>query len=193
MTDDDDFGKLLADLSEAEEPVLPFRWEDLSHVPVGLHGYRRVSAEATWSLALPSGRTIRLSMLQQGGTHAGILAGSARSDWFNDRVVKNAIEFAARRLDCEPEEIAVLQPLLLRSLEKKRPQDPGPEEIAVDYLPPVRTLAVFESSPVRDSDAMFSTLPVLWFQNAFGPPEIGHVTNQLRLLDWDRIASDGSL
>ena len=51
---------------------------------------------------------------------------------------------------------------------------------------------MFDSSPVSDPDAMFSTLPVLWFQNSYGLPEAGHVIDQLRALDWDRLAQDGS-
>lgn len=193
MPEPDDIGHLLTELSEYEDPVLPFAWKDLPHEPVGPYGYRARAGKAAWSLTLTTGRVIRLVSIRQIGTHAGVLCGSPRSyPEFNDHLVKSAIGYLAQDLKCEKAEIAVLPPLLLRAIEKKPAREPGPEEIAVDYLPPVRTLAMFDSSPVSDPDAMFSTLPVLWFQNAYGLPEAGHVTEQLRALDWDRLAQDGS-
>jgi hypothetical protein len=193
MPEPDDFDHLLANLDECEDPVLPFDWKNLPHEPVGLNGYRPRAAKAAWSLALTTGRVIRLVSIRQIGTHAGVLCGGPRSiPEFNDRLVKSASGYLAQEIECEKAEIAVLPPALLRAIEKKPTREPGPEEIAVDYLPPVRTLAMFDSSPVSDPDAMFSTLPVLWYQNAYGLPEAGHVTEQLRALDWDRLARDGS-
>lgn len=86
----------------------------------------------------------------------------------------------------------VLAPRLLRTAEAKQPDGQEPGSAAVDFLPPVRTLARFESSPVVDKDADWSSLVVLWFQDTYGPPEAGHVTEQLRSLDWDRLARDMS-
>ena len=192
MPEPDDFGHLLEELGEYEEPLLPFDWKDLPHEPVGPNGYRARADRAKWSLTLASGRVIRLDSIRQIGTHAGVLCGSPRSDSeFNARLVKNAIGYLARELECEDAEIAVLPPLLLRSIERKLAREAGPEEKAVDSLPPVRTLAIFNSSPIVPGE-MFSTLPVLWFQNTYGLPELGHVTEQLRALDWDRLARDGN-
>ncbi len=193
MPEPDDFDDPFEDLGSYEAPVLPFDWKSLPHEPVGPNGYRPRAAKAAWSLALATGRVIRLTSIQQIGTLAGVLCGGPRSvPDFNDHIVKNAVGYLAQDLKCKESEIAVLPPLLLRSIERKPPREPRPEEIAVDYLPPVRTLAMFESAPVSDPDAMFSTLNVLWFQNGYGLPEAGHVTDQLRALDWDRLAQDGS-
>lgn len=193
MTEPDDFDDLLDDSGAYVDPVLPFDWKSLPHEPVGPYGHRARAAQAAWSLTLATGRKIDLVSIRQIGTLAGVLCGGPRSDPdFNDRLVKSAIGYAAQELECEKAEIAVLPPLLLRAIERKSPRDPGPEEIAVDHLPPVKTLAMFDSSPVSDPDAMFSTLPVLWFQNTYGLPEAGHVIEQLRALDWDRLAQDGS-
>jgi hypothetical protein len=190
--DDIDYDEILARTPYREGPPLPFAWMDLPHEPLGHNGYRAHANRAGWSLELAGGRMIRLESIGQEHTNAGVLCGSPRSDpEFNDRLVKSAIGYLARELHRKQDQIAVLPPLLLRSIEKKPPRDPGPEEIAVDYLPPVRTLAVFTSKPI-DPREMFSTLPVLWYQNAWGLPEAGYVTQQLRMLDWDRLAADGS-
>lgn len=188
----DEVAKSMASLPPYKAPVLPFRWQDLPREPLGRNGYRAHADRTGWSLKLEGGRVIRLVSIRQIGTHAGVLCGGPRSvPEFNDHLVKGAIGYLARELECKESEIAVLPPLLLRSIEKKPAGEPGPEEIAVDYLPPVRTLATFDSSPL-DPAEMFSTLAVLWFQNAWGLPEAGYVTQQLRLLDWDRLATDGS-
>lgn len=193
MTEPDDFDDLLHHSAAYVDPVLPFDWKNLPHEPVGPYGYRPRAAQAAWSLTLATGRKIDLVSIRQIGTLAGVLCGGPRSDPdFNARLVKSAIGYAAQELQCEAAAIAVLPPLLLRAIERKPPRDPGPEEIAVDHLPPVKTLAMFDSSPVSDPDAMFSTLPVLWFQNTYGLPEAGHVIERLRALDWDRLAQDGS-
>jgi hypothetical protein len=194
MTTPGDFDSLLANLGdEPEDPTLPFRWEDVPHEFVGLAGYRTRADASAWRLSLDSGRTIHLTFLKQGGTYAGVLAGSPRSDpLFNDRVVKNAIGYAASDLRCAATEIAVLAPRLLRTAEAKQPDGQEPGSAAIDYLPPIRTLARFESSPVADKDADWSSLVVLWFQDTYGLPEAGHVTEQLRALDWDRLAEDQS-
>ena len=183
------------DLHPRENLALPFRWEDVPREPIGPRGYRSRAEQAQWRLELNSGRAIRLASIRQSGTNDGVLCGSPRSDSaFNARHVKQAIEIAAEEFGCEPGKVAVLPPCLLRSIEKKRPGDPGPEEIAVDYLPPVQTFAVFESSPQdgADADADGSSLVVVWFQNAFGQPEEGHVMEQLRALDWESLATDWS-
>lgn len=181
------------DLDPCENLALPFRWEDVPREPIGPGGYRRRAEQAQWRLELNSGRGIRLASIRQSGTNDGVLCGSPRSDSeFNDRRVRNAIESAAQEFTCEPGNVAVLPPRLWRSIENKRPGDPGPEEIAVDYLPPVKTLAVFESSPQDGADADGSSLVVVWFQDAYGLPGEGHVMEQLRALDWERLATDWS-
>jgi hypothetical protein len=194
MTEPDDFEDLLANLhGEHKEPTLPFRWEAVPHEFVGPEGYRYRVDAAAWRLTLASGRTIRLTSLKQGGTYAGVLCGSPRKDpTFNDRIVKGAIDYAARVLGCAVTEIAVLAPRLLRLAEAKEQQGQEPASAAIDFLPPVCTLAQFDSSPVADGDADWSSLVVLWFQDTYGLPEAGHVTDQLRALDWDRLAEDQS-
>lgn len=44
----------------------------------------------------------------------------------------------------------------------------------------------------RPSDTDGSSLVVLWFQGAFGLPAEGIVMEQLRTLDWERLATDWS-
>ncbi|MCM2327196.1 MAG: hypothetical protein NDI88_04850, partial [Lysobacter sp.] len=120
---------MLTELSEYEDPVLPFAWKDLPREPVGPYGYRAHAGKAAWSLTLNTGRVIRLVSIRQIGTHAGVLCGSPRSDSeFNDRLVKSAIGYLAQDLKCEKSEIAVLPPLLLRAIEKKPAREPGPEQ-----------------------------------------------------------------
>ncbi len=171
-------------------PRLPFRWEDVPHTPAGPGGYSAIRRQGAWTIELASGRKISLSVLQQGGTLDGVLAGSPRQPWFNDDIVKSAIGWAAQDLNCPPGRIFVLQPMLLRTTGKKRPKDPGPEEYPVDYLPPVRTVARFVSAPVHDPEEVGSSLVVLWHQNHYGLPTDPHLLNQLRGLDWEALAED---
>jgi hypothetical protein len=194
MTKPEDLESLLANLGdEPEDSTLPFRWDAVTHEFVGPAGYRNRVDAAAWRLTLASGRTIRLTSLEQQGTYDGVLCGSPRSDpQFNDRIVKGAIGRAAEALGCAVTDIAVLAPRLLRLAESKEQQGQEPASAAIDFLPPVRTLARFDSSPVADAEAGWSSLVVLWFQDTFGLPEAGHVTDQLRALDWDRLAEDQS-
>jgi hypothetical protein len=65
------------------------------------------------------------------------------------------------------------------------------QEVAVDFLPPVSCFAHFLSTKaVQDRDAAGSSAVVVWFQRSFGPPEAGHVTEQLQAIDWARFGVD---
>jgi hypothetical protein len=56
-------------------------------------------------------------------------------------------------------------------------------------LPHVACVARFRSAAARDNDKDYSLLIVVWFQNEFGAMD-SDVLQQLRTIDWEKLASD---
>lgn len=181
---------LLSTLEPEPESTLPFHWAELPTCCVGDQPYREATANARWSMAIEGGRQIVLTWLEQNETHGGLLAGSPRQPDFNDFLVKNAIRDVVRRRDIPPSSVAVLAPRMLKVRVRKRPADPGPEALDLLYLPPIRSVGVFESAPIDEAKGEFSMAVVLWYQDAYGPPTEGHVMEQLGRIVWEKVAVD---
>lgn len=137
-----------------------------------------------YEITLDSGITIILVCLFQYRAYAGFLEGIP-SRKMNAGIIATAVRYAEEKLwrDGTPH---VLTPPEVPSGAPDDPRTPI-------RIPLVASLATFDAMvPARDRGADFSSLNVVWFQDAFGPPRQASVLNQFRKLDWQALATDGS-
>jgi hypothetical protein len=170
--------------------ALPFSWSDLPRQACQPGGYRAISKGSEWTTTLSDGRGIRLSSLRQYLTYGGVLAGLPLDDMARAMPIERAVSLSMETFSLQASDICILPPRMMSSRVTRMPR--GAREIrVVDFLPPVCSIAEFTSSiPVSDTDAMGSDAVVVWFQSSFGPPEDGHVTDQLRMVEWMRFGKD---
>jgi hypothetical protein len=139
---------------------------------------------------LDSGQEIHLDCLFQYPTYGGMLEGLPTRRK-NARLVQRALEYAAEKLwDGGTPHLLVPRET---KLDISRERWPIPHEDCEPVrIPPVTCLATFASLTwARDPDADCSSLRVVWFQDAFGPPADREVLRQLRAIDWPALATDG--
>lgn len=142
-----------------------------------------------WGIARADAREIDLESLNQAYLYAGNLLGGM----VHPRIDLRDVVGRARRLhpwfDSDP---VVLPPLLLEYSLPPTARPPGqpPSSLGPVTLPRVASIALLRSQRVaRDPRHCFSSLVVIWFQDAFGDaPEA--VQAQIAALDWDALAFD---
>ena len=136
-------------------------------------------------LTLADGREISLDSLEQHRTYAGVLCGrfSARD---HDERIARFVEEARKRLPGLAT-VHVIPPVRTPLPYKANSSAPVAER-----LPPVVSVAVFESSTVaNDEGEMFSSAAFLWFQPGFGlPDELAR--KSMQDVDWRAVATDWS-
>ena len=71
---------------------------------------------------------------------------------------------------------------LLHTLRRKYP-----EPLSIGS---VSCLGLFESDPIRDPDSPGSELFLLWFQDGFAPQIEPQALDQIKAIDWNRLAAD---
>lgn len=130
------------------------------------------------SLTLKSGRVIRISLIRQYGTYAGLLCGfrDAEMTW---RRTSELFDEGSKVYSGKAYFIA---PELARRVDYR-----GPEPRIEERLPPVACLARWDSSELPGSDDVYSALLVAWFQQTFGDIDQA-VLDELAALDWERHA-----
>jgi len=187
---------LLAGDGLDEKLILPFSWAVLPREHLGIDAHlTRVKTER-WNTQLALGREISLVALYQSHTYGGVLCGLPRNDSLNESPIKAATERAAQLFSLGGDRPVILPPLMQRVTVLNRraaesdTNDSEPKSSEVDFLPPVVSIGSFDSSPARDHGESNSSLVVIWFQNAFGPPEVGHVAREFSNLQWDKLAID---
>lgn len=134
---------------------------------------------------LPCGHHIRLVALDQSFTEEGRLEGLPTKE--NNR----------RRLEWLAEEITARMPqigcLMIPPTETLIPWDdatPYPFGTPAS-LPQIKCIGRFKSfKPARDTQADFSQLVVVWFQDHFALPIDGNVAEQIAHIDWTALATD---
>jgi hypothetical protein len=180
----------LEDLSSFDDVALPFAWRDLPRRQCEPGGYASISTEARWTTVLEDGREVFLTALHQYRTYDGVLCGVPDSDEVRGWPIEGAVRAADQLFQCEPSRVAILPPeLMLSTVATVR--GGKREEVMVEFLPAVCSIATFESkTPAFAPEADGSELVAVWFQRAFGPPESGHVTDCIRKIAWDEFASD---
>jgi len=132
-------------------------------------------------LQLNSGRILYLGELRQWNVYEGLLEGLPTKEWNRkivDRIVAENHGSYGEPLLIEPIETPV------DYIEGKR--YPFGEPAA---LPHVACVARLSSAAARDKDKDYSLLRVVWFQNDFGAID-SDVLQQLRTIDWEKLASD---
>ena len=137
------------------------------------------------TIELLSGRTIRLADLRMSSTYGTWLEGYPTAKW-NRRVLDNLI----REHSNNPYPGA---PFLVPPVETPTPAlDPWHQHLGPpSSLPAITCVAHFTSDrPARSEYADFSGLVVLWFQDDYAFPIDPAAFDQIRALDWDRIAAD---
>jgi hypothetical protein len=138
------------------------------------------------TITLKSGRTIRLMMLHQSLTYAGLMLGYPHRQG-NETIIAAALQEAPR--------IAGQwgQPYLIPPVET--PGDTPPERLRVGphvNIPDVICTARFESfPPAHDPHADYSVLLVVWFQGEFALPIDKPILDALGDIDWNTLATDG--
>lgn len=183
----------LDDLPGYDPLPLPFSWRDLRRRQCEPGGYSSISAGAQWVVTLLGGREARLTALHQYPTYDGVLLGVPSTDEVRSWPIEGAIRLADELFQCEPRRIVLLPPELRVSTVVTSSRG-EPSSQAVEFLPPICSIGVFESSvPVDDSEAEGSEVVVVWFQGSFGPPEPGFVTECLQQMNWEQSARDISL
>ena len=136
-----------------------------------------------------TGGDIVLEQLFQYHTYQGVQVGLPGSE-DNKEIIDAAIRKAEEKLWrggrpflIEPVEREVQLPEATRRMYHYQPME----------LPAVACLAVFWSyPPARDRDEDYSYLKVVWFQGEFALPVDPQAEEQLRAMDWNRLATDAS-
>ena len=178
----------LYDLPDFEPLRLPFSWRDLPRRACDPGGYSAIAATARWTTALAEGAEVRLKSLYQYRTYDGVLAGLPTPDEVRAWPVEGAVRMAEKLFQCEPSRIAILPPVLMVS-KVVTARNKVREEVLVEFLPAVCSIAAFECQPFYEDDDATRVVAV-WFQSSFGLPEPGHVVDSIRAIDWENYASD---
>jgi hypothetical protein len=140
-----------------------------------------------YEVRLHDGRAIRLDVLYQWRTYAGLLEGLPTEE-LNRRLVTEALDRVRERLGTAA---AYLIPPVEQLIE-------GPKSYLggrfgrLAQLPAIVCAATFDSfQPAQDAQADGSSLTVVWFQDDFALPIDKAVLDQLQAIDWVSHAHDG--
>ena len=177
---------------------LPFSWDELPRVSLGLDGHRTRVQTEDWKIQLDSGREVMLDSLHQFKTYAGVLCGLPTHTYYHEQQIVSVMEKAKRIFRCEERPPWILAPRMQRAtvvnrgvdeIERRTGHRP-PEQMVVDFLPPVGSIGLFSSpTPARNPDEVSSSMLVIWFQDMFGLPD-ARAGEQLHELPWEERAWD---
>ena len=178
-------------MADNSESTAYLDWDQLPRIDLGLEGHRKRPRTEAWLLTLATGREIRLERFFQQDTTGGWLCGGPFPH-VRERQVEQAVATARRvfeRRDDEP--VHLLPPVLYRYTTQLPARIAPSTVIEMLALPPVCSMAEFRSgSPVRNTDHVYSSLAVVWFQDRYGLPEDPYVLEMLRAMPWDELATD---
>ncbi len=173
----------MSSLSDAE-PDWPF--EDLGEVTGRLN-----VMPPRFTLQLDEdARTVSLRTLHQSATYAGLLAGYPRTVGSH---VQEAKKHAEHLFQCAKPGAAVVPSRLRAGTLLSRSKRDGP----LDYREPVRLLGAvtcmaefISGKPAHDSDGIYSSAVLVWFQDDWGLPKDEAVLASLRAVRWREAAWD---
>jgi hypothetical protein len=135
-------------------------------------------------LILNSGRKISLAMLRQNRTYEGHLAGYPHKRMNDDTIELLLAE--APKLTLDQGKPLLIDPVIsVRDLGARAFM--GPEE----RMPEVACVARFDSDALAKlGSEPYSSLTIVWFQEAFGVPTETTILEQIRAIDWENRATD---
>jgi hypothetical protein len=132
-------------------------------------------------LKMNSGIEIFLDHIFQYRTYGGLIEGSPSSS-LNRQLIEKANRHVKEKLWKDS------FPYMIDPVIQIRPAYPTPS------LPAVVCLAQFESwHAARDLGANMSWLSVVWFQDDFAFPIDPQVLEHIKAVDWESLASEGSI
>lgn len=168
--------------------MTPIDWQhsDRRPLPAGEHP----KTWPVWGIPRADGREVELESIHQRYIYAGDLLGAMRPPQHHvDRVVEMA---SSLHPWCNADPVVIPPVLLEYSLPRMPIQlsAPSEESLGAVTLPRVATIALLTSHrEALDSTCCFSSLMVIWFQEAFGDaPE--SILRQIAALDWNALAFD---
>jgi hypothetical protein len=147
-------------------------------------------------LRLATGREIVLDKYTQSRTYSGLLEGTPNKR-SNDDTIQWALEDARQDSD------VLGAPYLIEPERRDYLREQGDMQFVIDrqhdrpeimrhipeWLPQIECVGIFHSfRPARDTTKDASSLTIVWYQDDFGF-DSGAV-DQLRMVDWDRYATD---
>jgi hypothetical protein len=134
---------------------------------------------STYNVVIAGGRVLHLHSLYQTRTYKGLLAGRPNRE-SNKRIITDAFELARERLRF------MGVPQLIPS-----PTVNGSPQSDYERLPDFLCIGEFTSpQPARDLEKPYSSAVFVWFQDSFAPPIAAEVLEEIRDIDWTRIAQD---
>ena len=162
-------------------------WKNLARrpLPEGEHP----KTWPAWGIVRMDGREVDVESLHQYYLYAGHLLGGMHHPC---EELEAAIEKARKLHPWVKSDPVVLPPVLLEyNVKGKARRMVAPEEdIGPVTLPRVASIALLRShSEARDPACCFSSLVVVWFQDAFGDAP-AEVRAQIAALDWTALAFD---
>lgn len=134
---------------------------------------------ATYNIAIAGGRVLHLYSLYQTRTYKGLLADRPNRE-SNRRIIADAFELARERLRF----MGVPQLIPSRTVNHAPHSD-------YERLPDFLCIGEFTSAqPARDAHKAYSSAVLVWFQDSFAPPIAAAILEEIRDIDWARIAQD---
>lgn len=131
---------------------------------------------------LGDGRSIRLMSIDQWGTYSGLLEGVPTKE-MNERYIRYTMDEARKRRNFEPYLIPPIETPI--EIDRKYPLGTPAS------IPGITCIAQFDClDPARDKSMDASTLPIVWFQSDFAFPIEDAILEHIRLLNWEKFASD---
>lgn len=177
-----------ADLSALWKTRIPFDWRDVPATQLGECQSGALTSPETWVVTLTTGRRITLKSFYQDLTYDGYMEGFPPNP---DIELRAAYRKAVSLFPYFKKTPVMLRPILYQG--QMRLFDKGTESHLEGWqcLAKIRTIAEFVSDrPARDNDEMYSSLVVVWFQDAIGLPKEFQVLRELKWLDWNQCAWD---
>lgn len=174
------------DLEDEDPVLLPFEWERVPVSVIAPGGYSSLRSQCNWTCVLPDERPIRLDTLHQWHTYGGVLAGLPYGPVSHERHIQEAVEIAESIFHVDRHYVFVSMPRLYLSRIRRAPGSSGLPEEDIAFLPAVACAALLRSSTPEGLFYLGESWAVaVWYQQSFGPPEGGFVTEQLRKIPWD--------
>lgn len=167
---------------------LAFKWQDLSQIEHGELDSNPLDVPPPFAVELRDKRRIVLRELHQYPVYNGVLAGVPPTP---EPQLIQSLRVAKRIFPEFDRTPAMLTPQLNGGVFKRGPgQKPFPYPLV--WLPSICSIGLFDSDPpAHDEASDFSTLVIIWFQDAVGIPT-GASLGQLRELDWESHALPGA-